>query len=99
MDEAIVSIIIVNYNAGAYPGQCLWSIAELSLKPCEVIVVNNASSEGSLAQAGEVPNAIAVRNTCNPGLAAAQNQVVSTEQTWEGLRNVGSFGFHGDSQL
>lgn len=45
---AYISIIIVNYNASHYLKQCVDSIFEYS-KSAEVIVIDNASSDNSLA--------------------------------------------------
>ncbi|MEM2126164.1 MAG: glycosyltransferase family 2 protein [Candidatus Methanosuratincola sp.] len=43
----LVSIIIVNYNGLKYIGECLRSVTRQDYPNCEVIVVDNASSDGS----------------------------------------------------
>ena len=45
------SIIIVAYNAQAYLEKCLLSVLETSGMNCEVILVDNASSDGSAERA------------------------------------------------
>src|SRR5262249_13615441 len=43
------SVVIVNWNAGEALGACVASLADDARRGCEVIVVDNASSDGSLA--------------------------------------------------
>jgi GT2 family glycosyltransferase len=70
----IVSIIIVNYNAGPYLARCLDSLKKQSIQDLEVIVVDNASKDQSLADAEQRPWVKVVKNNLNLGFAAAQNQ-------------------------
>jgi len=71
-----VSIIIVNWNTRDLLRDCLRSIyEETGGIGFEVIVVDNASSDGSADMvAGEFPQAKLIRNRDNRGFAAANNQ-------------------------
>lgn len=74
----ILSIVIVNWNAGDQLRACISSIAQASAgmsHPCEVIVVDNASMDDSVRgidQCGTPVRLIA--NPTNRGFAAACNQ-------------------------
>jgi GT2 family glycosyltransferase len=70
----LVSVIVVNYNAGALLTECVRTALPLAL---EVLIVDNASNDSSIAQcarqfAGE-PRLKIVRNPVNLGFAAACN--------------------------
>ncbi len=71
-----VSVVIVNWNAGAALAGCLRSLAEHPPSmPTEVIVVDNASTDGSAEAAQrEHPTIRLLKNRENRGLAAANNQ-------------------------
>lgn len=75
MTAVDVSVILVNYNAGPYLEACLQSIRrfadDLAL---EVLVVDNASTDGSLEVLGRFPEVQLIRNPDNRGFAAAVNQ-------------------------
>jgi GT2 family glycosyltransferase len=74
-----VSIVIVNWNAKAYLGDCLRSIAEQT-RACsyEVIVVDNASQDGSQAMLrSEFGEVTAILNEANAGFAGANNQGIA----------------------
>jgi GT2 family glycosyltransferase len=70
-----VSIIIVGYNAREYLQQCLASIFRARQEPAiEVILVDNASTDGSVAMVRELfPQVHIVENTNNTGFAAGNN--------------------------
>ncbi|MBC2900025.1 glycosyltransferase family 2 protein [Streptomyces cupreus] len=75
---AAVDVVIVNWNTGRHLGNCLHSIAradQSSLRVSEVVVVDNASSDGS-DRGLHVPGLPlrVVRNTVNRGFASACNQ-------------------------
>ena len=70
----VVSIVIVNYNAGPYLRRCLDSLEKQSLRDFELIVVDNASKDQSLADAECRPWIKVVKNEVNLGFAPAQNQ-------------------------
>ena len=71
-----LSIIIVNWNAGAFLPGCLESIkSSLFRAQYEVILVDNASTDGSIAVAQKrFPKTVIIENPDNLGFAAAVNQ-------------------------
>ena len=71
-----VSAILVNYNAGGELAVGLQSIADdLAGRPWEAVVVDNASSDGSVdAVAAFAPRARVIRNRENVGFARGVNQ-------------------------
>lgn len=76
MNSPTVSIVIVSWNTQDILRDCLASVYQQTpAGMCEVIVVDNASSDGSaeMVQA-EFPQAHLIRNTENRGFAAANNQ-------------------------
>ena len=72
--KKLVSLIIVNYNAGDLLGRCLASVVTQTYPTWELIIVDNASTDNSLAGAAKVEKARIIRNNINVGFAAAQNQ-------------------------
>lgn len=70
-----VSIIIVNYNIRDYLLECLRSVYAVKSPEVEVILVDNASSDGSVeAVRKEFPRTIIIENKENRGFPAANNQ-------------------------
>ncbi len=68
----VISAIVVNYNAGALLRQCLDSLLACP-SISEVIVVDNASSDNSLAQIEDLSRVQIIYNQTNQGFAAACN--------------------------
>lgn len=74
-----LSIIIVNYNTHDLLNDCLTSVynAHLPKEGIEVIVVDNASKDGSTALVKKkYPQVKLIRNKVNVGFAKANNQAV-----------------------
>lgn len=74
-DHPMVSILITTYNSARFLHTCLESLIQQVYKPLEIIVVDNASSDGTkdlLAKAD--PEVKVIYNDTNIGFAAAQNQ-------------------------
>jgi N-acetylglucosaminyl-diphospho-decaprenol L-rhamnosyltransferase len=73
-----VDVVIVNWNAGRYLRECLMSLADSMSTNFElgaVVVVDNASTDDSLAGLEDVPLPLrVVRNRRNRGFGAASNQ-------------------------
>lgn len=67
-----ISAIIVNYNVGSLLGRCVASLLACP-QAIEIIIVDNASSDGSLNGLDDSPQVILVRNSTNLGFAAACN--------------------------
>jgi GT2 family glycosyltransferase len=74
-----VSIVIVNWNTEKILHDCLKSVyANTGNLKCEVIVVDNASSDGSVEMVkNDFPDVILIENESNRGFAAANNQGMS----------------------
>lgn len=70
-----VSVVIVNWNTRDLLRGCLASIRDQTAVAHEVIVVDNASTDGSSAMvAAEFPEVRLIANTANHGFAGANNQ-------------------------
>jgi GT2 family glycosyltransferase len=75
VDEPVVSIVIVNWNTRDILRQCLVSISQETALEHEIIVVDNASSDGSQGVVrSEFPGVTLIENETNKGFAAANNQ-------------------------
>jgi GT2 family glycosyltransferase len=71
-----LSIIVVSYNTRELLAQCLGSLgAAASRTPHEIIVVDNASRDGSVEMLGrQFPGATSIANRVNVGFARAVNR-------------------------
>jgi GT2 family glycosyltransferase len=70
-----VAVVVVNFNGGKYLPRCLRTIETQSHRPDHVIVVDNASTDGSLSDAqSSFPQFQYIANSTNAGFAAANNQ-------------------------
>lgn len=73
--ECAVSIVIVNWNTRDILHDCLASIENQTTLKHEVIVVDNASSDGSAEMVRQnFPDVTLIANSDNRGFAAANNQ-------------------------
>jgi GT2 family glycosyltransferase len=69
----LVSVVLVTWNSAPYLRRCLEGIRHQTHEPIELIVVDNASTDGSAALVA--PHAAQViRNDTNRGFSAAVNQ-------------------------
>jgi GT2 family glycosyltransferase len=73
-----IGAVIVTYNSQGEIGPCLDSVMG---RVESVIVVDNASSDGTLAEVRKRPFAALVANAGNRGFAAAVNQAIQTLDT------------------
>ncbi len=64
MAAPVVSVVVVNYNGGRHLNECLTALYENSDVPFEAIVVDNASTDGSIA--GLVERYAGLRLIANP---------------------------------
>src|SRR5271154_4241072 len=67
-----ISVVIPAYNAAPFLARCLGSVFAQTLKPDEVIVVDDKSTDNTAAMAAEL-GAKVVRREINGGLSAARN--------------------------
>jgi GT2 family glycosyltransferase len=107
MDEAAparetvpVTVVIVNFNGGDHLRRCLESLAGQTLIPERIVVIDNASTDGSLSAARAAvardPH-VALRTVidqpgANLGFAAACNRGIAAAETeWVALLNPDAF--------
>ncbi len=77
-EQPEISIIIVSYNTRDLIGKCVGSVLEEEDCRKEIFVVDNGSSDGSVAYLQEAfPMVSLVANQENRGFAAANNQVLN----------------------
>lgn len=71
-----ISVVIVNWNTRDMLLECVESLyAETRRAKLEIIVVDNASHDGSMdALAARFPGVVQIRNTANHGFSKANNQ-------------------------
>ena len=70
--NAVISAIIVNYNAGELLFECIKSLLDCPLA-IEIIVVDNASSDGSIDALNDFSEVTIIRNHLNMGFSAGCN--------------------------
>jgi GT2 family glycosyltransferase len=82
-DLLSVAIQIVNWNGGNYLEQCLDSVYAQDYRgPIEVTVIDNASSDNSLAVLpGKFPQVKIIRNPENLGFCRAHNQGIRSSKS------------------
>lgn len=71
--ERLVSIVVVTWNSAAFLPRCIEGINQQTYRNTELIVVDNASADGSQFP----PNATLIRNDANAGFARAANQGIA----------------------
>jgi len=87
---ASICAIVVNYNGGDYLKACLDSLERQTLAPTRVIVVDNASNDGSAELAAQHSLGVEmISNIENLGFAVANNQAIKQAQDckWLALLN------------
>ncbi len=73
-DHGLTSIVLLTHNQLAYTCQCLDSIRLFTDEPYEVIVVDNASTDGTPEYLQSRGGVTLLRNETNRGFPAAANQ-------------------------
>lgn len=80
MNTPLLSIIMPVYNVENYLRECLDSLLQQDLTACEVLCVNDGSTDGSLAilqeYQGAHPDVFRVFTQANQGQAAARNKAL-----------------------
>ena len=75
--KPLVSVTVVTYNSGRFIRRCLESVLEQAYQPLEVVVVDNASTDGTCDILERFEDLCTVLyNEENIGFAAAQNQAI-----------------------
>ncbi len=89
-----VAVVIVNYNSGEYLSRCLQSLHNQTNSSDQIIVVDNASSDGSMREIERrFPDVKTVRLSTNVGFAAANNIAIRQigNADWIALINADAF--------
>jgi len=85
-DNPLVSLVIITYNGKRWIGQCLTSIGNMTYKPLEVIIVDNASSDTSVQYIeDQFPWVRIIKNKenfgyaqgCNIGASHAKGEIIA----------------------
>jgi len=76
----LVTVIIINWNGARSLPSVLQAVRNQRYQPIEVIVVDNGSTDGSLALLQGDPAIRVIRNDGNRGFAAANNQALAVAQ-------------------
>jgi GT2 family glycosyltransferase len=74
---AAVSVLIVNWNSGRLLAECLQHLMAQTVKPAQVLVVDNASSDASIDAIGNLENVSLRRADVNLGFAAGNNLAIA----------------------
>src|SRR5208282_4209492 len=80
----LVSVTIVTYNSGRFIKRCLESVLEQKYPNMEVVIVDNASTDGTVDILEQFADLCQIHyNDENIGFAAAQNQAIGlTNGEW-----------------
>jgi GT2 family glycosyltransferase len=74
----LVSVTVVTYNSGRFIKRCLESVLEQKYRDLEVVVVDNASTDGTVDILEQFADCCRIYyNDENIGFAAAQNQAIA----------------------
>ena len=77
-NRPFVSVTVVTYNSGRFIRRCLESVLDQVYSPLEVIVIDNASTDGTCDILEQFERrCVLVYNEENIGFAAAQNQAIA----------------------
>lgn len=78
MTKDLVSVTLVTYNSGRFIKRCLESVLEQKYPHLEIIVIDNASTDGTVDLLDQFQDTCRIHlNTENTGFAAAQNQAIA----------------------
>ncbi len=78
MSGESVSVAIITFNSARYIRRCIESVFAQEKVPLDVVVVDNGSTDATLAILADFGDRIQlIRNTGNSGFAAAQNQAIA----------------------
>lgn len=89
-----VTVVIVNWNGEQFLERCLLALMNQTFKPHEIILVDNASSDGSIELARQFPSVRLIAQDQNIGFARGNNlaiEAASAESEWVALINPDAF--------
>jgi len=88
MTSNTATVVIVNWNGGAFLEECLTRLTRQSLAPARILVMDNDSADGSPERAEQIPGVAVRRLGQNYGFAAANNRALQECDTdWVALLN------------
>lgn len=89
-----VTVVVVNWNGEQFLEKCLAALMAQTVKPHEIILVDNASTDGSLAIVRSFPEVYLLAQDHNIGFARGNNlaiEAASSDSTWIALLNPDAF--------
>lgn len=89
-----VSVVVVNWNGGDLLARCLTALQLQTVTPHEILLVDNASSDGSVAIAHQFPSVRLLAQHSNTGFSRGNNWAVSAaseKSEWIALLNPDAF--------
>ena len=92
--RAKVTVVIVNWNGERFLDRCLLAVLDQTVKPKEIILVDNASSDGSLCIARRYPSVRVLAQVENLGFARGNNVAIEAaagDAEWIALLNPDAF--------
>ena len=89
-----VTVVIVNWNGEQFLERCLTALLAQTVKPYEIILVDNASTDGSLDIARRFPTVRLLAQNSNTGFARGNNIAINAAaegSEWIALLNPDAF--------
>lgn len=89
-----VAVIVVNWNGRDFLERCLTALLAQTVEPHEIILLDNASTDGSLEIARRFPAVRVIALEQNTGFACGNNlaiEAASSESEWIALLNPDAF--------
>jgi GT2 family glycosyltransferase len=89
-----VAVVVVNWNGEKFLEKCLSALLAQTVKPCEILLVDNASTDGSISAVKKFPSVRVLVQKTNLGFARANNLAIkaaSPEAEWIALLNPDAF--------
>lgn len=89
-----VTVVLVNWNGEPFLDRCLTALLAQTIKPYEIILIDNASTDGSLEIVRRFPSVRLIAQAQNTGFARGNNlgiDAASDESEWIALLNADAF--------
>lgn len=89
-----VTVVIVNWNGEQFLERCLTALLAQTVKPYEIILVDNASTDGSLDIVRRFPSVLLLAQNTNTGFARGNNIAINATaegSEWIALLNPDAF--------
>lgn len=78
LSNTTISVVIPCYNSGGYLEKCLESITLQTVKPTQIIVVDDGSADDSSQMASQFPNTKLVKHLSSEGIGHTRNSGIRT---------------------